>query len=56
MESKDGVIVSQEKRTSKDGGHYFIRERQRLKTGSLFHTKKGTSKDAVIISHEKKNV
>ena len=70
MESKDGIIVSQEKENVERRGHYFTRKRERLKTRSLFHTKERTSKDgghhftrkrqrlkaAVIISHEKENV
>ena len=37
-------------------GPLFHTRKKPLKTRSLFHTKKRTSKDAVIITHEKEEV
>ena len=52
-----GPLFHTKKRTSKDGGHYFILERERIKTAVIIsHEKRQRLKTAVIISHEKENV
>ena len=55
-----GSLFHRKKRTSKDGGHYFIHEKRKKATskdgGHDFTRKKERLKTAVIISHEKENV